>query len=79
MSSVRTAIHHRWPLGLPLRQGPLDTWLLRHVMNALGRGIAAAAYVSMVLAGFYLLSANNVGWATCTASWMVRYYNGSSR
>ena len=27
--------------------GPLDAWLLRHVMNALGRGIAAAAYVSM--------------------------------
>jgi hypothetical protein len=32
-----------------------------------------------MLAGFYLLSANNVGWATCAASWMVRYYNGSSR
>lgn len=61
-------------------RGPLDVWLLRHVMNALDRGLAVA-YVSMrgAVRGFYSLFANNVGWATCTASWMVRYYNGSSR
>ena len=44
--------------------GPLDAWLLRHAMNALGRGTAAVAYVSMggaACCGFYSLSANNVG------------------
>ena len=44
-------------------RGPLDVWLLRHVMNALDRGLAVA-YVSMsgAVRGFYSLFANNVGW-----------------
>ena len=54
---------------------PLDTWLLRHVVNALDRG-TAVTYVTMdregALAGYYSLSANSVCRSDVHGGWLAR-------
>ena len=53
----------------------LDSWLVRHALNALDRG-TAVTYVTMdgegVLAGFYSLSANSVSRGDVHGGWLAR-------
>lgn len=53
----------------------LDSWLVRHALDALGRG-ADVTYVTMddagTLAGFYSLSANSVSRGDVHGGWLAR-------
>lgn len=61
--------------GFRCGRDPLDSWLVRHALNALERG-TAVTYVTMdgagMLAGFYSLSANSVIRDDVHGGWLAR-------